>query len=67
MGNYSKALVFVGSKLLKMMILVRLGDLVDEVIREEKFHFRKGHFRKGDGCIDQIFTLKLVIEKYLSR
>ena len=61
MGNYSKALVFVGRKLLKMMILVRLGDLVDEVLREEQFRFRK-----GNGCVDQIFTLILAIEKCLS-
>ncbi|XP_065575029.1 uncharacterized protein LOC136036656 [Artemia franciscana] len=43
------------------MILFRLRDAVDKVSREEPCGFRKGR-----GCIDQIFTLRLIIEKFLS-
>ena len=43
------------------MILFRLTDFVDKVLREEKCSFRKGR-----GCINQIFTLRLIIEKCLS-
>ena len=53
-------LVSVGSKLLSNMILTRLRDAVDKVLREEQ-----RSFRKGTGCVDQVFTLGLIIEKYL--
>ena len=60
--NYwSISLVSVGSKLLSNMILFRLRDVVDQVLREEQCGFRKGR-----GCVDQIFTLRLIIEKCLS-
>ena len=48
----------VGSKLLSKMILFRLRDAVDKVLREEQYGFRKGR-----GCVDQIFTHRLIIEK----
>ena len=54
-------LVSVGRKLLSNMILSRLKDVVDKVIREDQCSFRKAR-----GCVDQIFTLWLVIEKCLS-
>ena len=58
-GNYRGiSLVSVGSKLLSNMILFRLRDAVDKVLREEQCGFRKGR-----GCVDQIFTLRLIIEK----
>ena len=61
-GNYlGISLVFVGKKLLSNMILFRLRDAVDKVLREEQCGFRKGR-----GCVDQIFTLRLIIEKGLS-
>jgi len=41
------------------MILFRLRDAED--IREEQFGFWKGR-----GCVDQNFTLRLIIEKHLS-
>ena len=47
--------VSVGSKLLSGMILFRLGDVTDKVLREEQSGFRKG--RK---CVDQIFILRLI-------
>ena len=43
------------------MILFRLRAAVDKVLREEQ----RG-FRKGSVCVDQIFTLRLIIEKHLS-
>ena len=45
------SLVSVGSKLLSKMILFRLRDAVDKVLREEQCGFRKGR-----GCVDQINT-----------
>ncbi|XP_065564471.1 uncharacterized protein LOC136029881 [Artemia franciscana] len=42
------------------MILLRLRDAVDKVLREEQCGFRKGR-----GCVDQVFTLRLVIENSL--
>ena len=61
-GNYRGiSLVSVGSKLLSNMILFRLRDAVDKVLREEQCGFRKDR-----GWVDQIFTLRLIIEKCLS-
>ena len=42
------------------MILFRLRDAVDKVLREEQCGIRKGR-----GGVDQVFTLRLIIEKYL--
>ena len=53
-------LVSVGRKLLSNLILFRLRDAVDKVLREEQCGFRKGR-----GCVDQVFTLRLMIEKSL--
>ena len=61
-GNYRGIiLVSVGGKLLSNMILFGLRDAVDKVLREEQCGFIK-----GKGCVDQIFSLRLIIEKYLS-
>ena len=38
----------------------RLRDNVDKVLRAEQ-----SGFRKGRGCVDQVFTLGLIIEKSL--
>ena len=43
------------------MILFILRDAVDTVLREEQCGFRKGR-----GCVDHVFTLRLIIEKCLS-
>ena len=51
----------VGSKLLIDMILFRLRDEVDKVLREEQCGFRKGR-----GFIDQMFTFRLIIKKCMS-
>ena len=59
--NYrSISLVSVGSKLLSNMILFKIRDAADIVLREEQYGFRKGR-----GCVDQVFTLRLIIEKFL--
>jgi hypothetical protein len=42
-----------------MMIVLRLRKAIDKVWREEQCAFRKGR-----GCLDQIFTLRLIIEKF---
>ena len=42
------------------MILFRLRDAVDKVLREEQCDFRKGR-----GCFDHVFTLRLIIENSL--
>ena len=61
-GNYwDISLVPVGSKLLSNMTFFGLSDAADKVIREEQCDCRKGR-----GCVDQIFTLRLIIEKCLS-
>ena len=44
-------LVSVGSKLLSNLILFRLRDTVDKVLREEQCGLRKGR-----ECVDQVFT-----------
>ena len=55
------SLVSVGSKLLSMMILLRLRNTIDNVLKEEQCSFRKGR-----GCIDQIVIPRLIIKKSLS-
>ena len=52
------SLVSLGSKLLSNKMLFRLRDAADKVLREEHCGFRKGR-----GCVNQIFTLRLIIEK----
>ena len=46
--------------MLSNIILFRLRDAVDKVLREEKYGFRKGR-----GCVDHVFTLKVIIDKSL--
>ena len=43
------------------MIVFRMRDTVDKVLREAQCGFRKGR-----GCVDQIIIVRLIIEKYLS-
>ena len=43
------------------MVIFRLKNTVDKVLREEQCGFRKGR-----GCVNKIFTLRLIIEKCLS-
>ena len=46
------------SKLIINMRLFGLRDDVARVLREEQCAFRKGR-----GCVDEIFTLRIIIEK----
>ena len=55
------SLASVGSKFLSKMILFRLRDAADKVLRIEQCGLRKGR-----GCVDQVFTLRSLIEKCLS-
>ena len=54
-------LVSVRSKLLSIVMLFRLRDAVDKYSRKEQCGFIKGR-----GSVDQIFTLRLIIQKCLS-
>ena len=56
-----RGIVSVGGKLLNNLMLFRLRNVVEKVLREEQWGFRKGR-----GYVDQIFTLRLIIEKSLS-
>ena len=61
-GNYRGiSLVSVGSKLLGNMILFRIRDALEKVLRKEQYSFRKGR-----RCVNEIFTLRLIIEECLS-
>ena len=61
-GNYRGInLVSEGSKLLSNMILFRMRDAVDKVLKEEQCGFKRVR-----GWVDQIFTLRLITEKCLS-
>ena len=48
----------VPSKILAKIIIRRMTDAVDEQLRPEQ-----AGFRKGRGCIDQIFALRNIIEQ----
>ena len=51
-------LVYVASKLISNMIPFRLRDAIDRALRKEQCGFRK-----GSGCVDKIFTLRLITEE----
>ena len=46
------------SKILAKLIIKRISEAVDQQLRQEQ-----AGFRKGRGCIDQIFTLRNIIEQ----
>ena len=51
-------LLSVPSKILAKIIIRRLTDAIDGLLRKEQ-----AGFRKNRGCIDQIFTLRNIIEQ----
>ena len=60
-GNYRGIyLVSVRSKLLSIMMFLRIKDAVDKVLRDQ------WDLRNGRGCVDHIITLRLMIEKGLN-
>ena len=54
----SITLLSIPSKILAKIIINRLSNVVDRRLREEQ-----AGFRKGKGCIDQIFALRNIIEQ----
>ncbi len=44
------------------VIIDRMQRLTEEKISEEQ-----GDFRKGRGCVDQIFSFRMVVEKILAK
>ena len=38
-----------------------------EVVTEEKVIEEQGELRKGEGCLDQIFVIKIIVEEYLKK
>lgn len=51
-------LLSVPSKILLRVLLNRIDDAIDEILRKEQ-----AGFRSGRGCIDHIFTLRNIIEQ----
>ena len=51
-------LLSVNSKILAKLIIRRISEAVDQRLRQEQ-----AGFRKGRGCMDQIFTLRNIIEQ----
>ena len=56
------SLLSIPGKVYGMVLIERVKDITDCRISREQ-----GAFRKGKGCIDQIFTVKMVAEKYLAK
>jgi len=54
----SITLLSIPSKILAKIIIQRITDAIDKQLREEQ-----ARFRKGRGCIDQIFALWNIIEQ----
>ena len=52
------SLLFIAGKVLTSLIRVRLNDLYEQTLRD-----RQGGFRKGRGCIDQIFSLRQALKR----
>ena len=51
-------LLSISSKLMTKIIIQRITDAIDKQLREEQ-----AGFRKGRGCINQIFALRNIIEQ----
>ncbi|XP_063446653.1 uncharacterized protein LOC134726183 [Mytilus trossulus] len=54
------AILSVAAKVLHRVLLIRLHKAIDEKLREQQ-----GGFRKDRSCIDQIVTLRVIIEQSL--
>ncbi|WP_435362532.1 reverse transcriptase domain-containing protein, partial [Klebsiella pneumoniae] len=44
------------------MLINRVREITEELVGEEQ-----GGFRKGKGCVDQIFVMRNIVEKHLER
>jgi hypothetical protein len=49
-------------KVYRRLIIERLKEITEMQIRDEQCGFRKGR-----GCVDHLFALKCVCEKYLKK
>ena len=62
-GSYRGiSLLSIPGKVYGRVLIVRVMEITDSKISQEQ-----GGFRKGRGCIDQIFTVKSVAEKYINK
>ncbi len=52
----------ISKKVYGKVIIERVQRLTEEKISEEQ-----GGFRKGRGCVDQIFSFRMVVEKILAK
>ncbi len=55
------SLLSVPGKVYGRILTERLMDVTEGKVSEEQ-----GGFRKGRGCVDQIFAMKMLVEEYLS-
>ena len=56
------SLLSVPGKVYARVVVDRLQKVTDDAIGEEQ-----GGFRKGRGCVDQIASMRLLVEKYLAK
>ncbi len=56
------SLLSVSGKIYGRIINERMMKTTDKCVGDEQ-----GGFRKGRGCIDQIFAVKILVEKYLEK
>ena len=62
-GNYRGiSLLSIPGKVYGRIVIERVMEITEGRISEEQ-----GGFRKGRGCVDQIFTVKMLTEKYLMK
>ncbi len=62
-GSYRGiSLLSISGKVYGKVIIERVQRLTEKKISEEQ-----GGFRKGSGCVDQIFSFRMVVEKILAK
>ena len=62
-GSYRGiSLLSIPGKVYGKVIIERVMEITESRISEEQ-----GGFRKGRGCVDQIFSVKMTVEKYLAK
>ena len=62
-GSYRGiSLLSIPGKVYARILTVRMMEITESRVSEEQ-----GGFRKGRGCVDQIFTVRMTAEKYLAK
>ncbi len=62
-GSYKgKSLLSIAGKVYGKVIIARVQRLTEEKVSEEQEGFRKGR-----GCVDQIFSFRMVVKKILAK